>query len=93
MLTFSCTSHIEKQTIEPIITSPITNIVGPQNGLTFHEHVAQCPHTICNTWSASLEHPNNIHRYAKTCHLGTTSNSTSSCQWGPMVSSLLELGF
>jgi hypothetical protein len=39
MFTFSRTSHTEKQTIEPIITSPTTNIVGPQNGLTFHEHV------------------------------------------------------
>jgi len=46
MFTFNRTSHTEKQTIEPIITSPTTNIVGPQNGLTFHEHVTQCPHII-----------------------------------------------
>jgi hypothetical protein len=42
----------------------------------------------------SLEHPNKVHKYAKVCHLNTTSKSISSCHQAHVVSSSsLERGF
>jgi hypothetical protein len=58
------TPHIEKQTIEPVVTSHATNIVlrvnyrsvKPQNGPTPHEHVVQSPHVALGMVIPVLAH-------------------------------------
>ncbi len=44
-------------------------------------------------WGTSLEHPNKVYRYVKTCHLDTTYKFTFPCHLATMVSFSLKLGF